>query len=544
MPAPYRRRARQNGGHGMAGQPSPGSGKRPVASSLATRSPGARAISRAAEQLGQHDAEPVRPRSSRAARGRRRPRAASGRPAQPHSTVRSFSSSLKVTPWSTPSHDRAVGERRRTCPPLRSALLTTASKTAIRRRSASSACTSVTGLAVVTVGVEDLEPAVRDGAAAPRRRRDHRRGPCRRRRASTHSCAMPCPNGPSSRQTVGGTTSQPSGRGDLVRRDLAQAQGAVGEVPERPLARDRLVDAGDAAPLELGAGEQRRVATRRRAGPRRSRRLRRRGPRAESVSGGHRERSASVAVGARADVAHGSSGWPQKGQGGRPADTTELARLANARAAAPVRRTRSTVGPSLGSSSRSGASASSSSTTSWRLDDDELGVAVPAERHGADPELLGDRRVERVECPRCPAAPWPGPVPLPGAADDLVEQRVDPLGEDLHLLLLQRDRDDPRAVARLKEERAARPGWPTVPATNRSGWSKRKTCRATSTLSRRPRRRRPRPSGWESLDPAPPPTTASDEALRLRRLAFGGGTSEDRSPPVSLVRSTNGRRSV
>ena len=49
-------------------------------------------------------------------------------------------------------------------------------------------------------------------------------------------------------------------RGDLVGRDLAQPQRRVREVPERPLARRRLVDAGDVHALELGAGQQRRVA--------------------------------------------------------------------------------------------------------------------------------------------------------------------------------------------------------------------------------------------------------------------------------------------
>ena len=51
--------------------------------------------------------------------------------------------------------------------------------------------------------------------------------------------------------------------------------------------------------------------------------------------------------------------------------------------------------------------------------------------------------------------------------------------------------------------------------------------------------------------PVPPPTTASEEdeadedaGAAFFRPFFGGGISPDRLPPVSLVRSTNGRVSV
>ena len=43
--------------------------------------------------------------------------------------------------------------------------------------------------------------------------------------------------------------------------------------------------------------------------------------------------------------------------------------------------------------------------------------------------------------------------------------------------------------------------------------------------------------------PEPPPTTASEEVRRLRERFFGGIRSAI-APPRSLVRSTNGRRSV
>ena len=86
-------------------------------------------------------------------RGRRAPRAAgrrrrarrrsSGSPAQPQSTVRSLGSGWKQTPWSTPY--RWPSGISRTCPPLRSALLTSTSKTAIRRSGTESSWTRAIG---------------------------------------------------------------------------------------------------------------------------------------------------------------------------------------------------------------------------------------------------------------------------------------------------------------------------------------------------------------------------------------------------------------
>ncbi len=67
----------------------------------------------------------------------------SSSPSQPHSTVRSLCSTWKVRPWSTPWRWPSVISRM--CAPLRSALLTTMSKTAIRRSAAESSWMRATG---------------------------------------------------------------------------------------------------------------------------------------------------------------------------------------------------------------------------------------------------------------------------------------------------------------------------------------------------------------------------------------------------------------
>src|SRR5262249_14091547 len=95
-----------------------------------------------------------------------------------HSTVRSLYSSPKQTPWSHPySRPSATGSR---WPILRSALLTTASKTAMSRSS----------------GWSRLRARATRSASAS---------------ASIQSWHMPGPNGPS-RITVGGTRCQPAAR--------------------------------------------------------------------------------------------------------------------------------------------------------------------------------------------------------------------------------------------------------------------------------------------------------------------------------------------
>ena len=144
-----------------------------------------------------------------------------------------------------------------------------------------------------------------------------------------------------------------------------------------------------------------------------------------------------------------SSGSAHSGHGGRPAETTRSARSANARACTGDRNTRSASGPSSVSSSTTDSSTSSSVTASSSTTI-ERGLGVPAQPHGADPELLLERHGQRVEVGR------PGSVGRLGAepAGDLLQQRADPLGEHRDLLLLQQHADRAGLLDRLQVEGA------------------------------------------------------------------------------------------
>ena len=123
-------------------------------------------------------------RSRHLGRPPRSPRRVSCSPSQPHRTVRSFGSVWKVTPWSTPY--RCPSGIASTCPPLRSALLTSTSKTAIRRSCGVSSWTRETGVVLPVDAVEDVAPARR----APRPRARCRRPTCSSS-GSCHSWTMP-----------------------------------------------------------------------------------------------------------------------------------------------------------------------------------------------------------------------------------------------------------------------------------------------------------------------------------------------------------------
>ena len=126
----------------------------------------------------------------------------------------------------------------------------------------------------------------------------------------------------------------PERLGHLEGGQLTARQRPVGEVPQRTLPRHRLEDTPNAAavlgsddaaqrrvgrvtkpPLDLELALAQQWAQRRVAQPHRGRHARRRYPLARGQM-----------------CPAGSSGWLQKGQGGRPADTTVRARSAKARA--------------------------------------------------------------------------------------------------------------------------------------------------------------------------------------------------------------------
>src|SRR6478672_12591356 len=84
-----------------------------------------------------------------------------------------------------------------------------------------------------------------------------------------------------------------------------------------------------------------------------------------------------------------------------------------------------------------------------RLDDDQLGIAVPGQTHRADAKLLVHRLLERVT------------VAMPryrdlrtGPRHHLVEQLLDAVGQDRYLLLFPRDRNHPHTIDRLQVKRA------------------------------------------------------------------------------------------
>ena len=72
-------------------------------------------------------------------------------------------------------------------------------------------------------------------------------------------------------------------------------------------------------------------------------------------------------------------------------------------------------------------------TTRWRLD-------LPGQAHRADPELLLDRGVQRLVVLGVGRGQRGHRGVAAAAAQHLVEQLVDPLGEDRDLRLLQRRR--------------------------------------------------------------------------------------------------------
>ena len=87
-----------------------------------------------------------------------------------------------------------------------------------------------------------------------------------------------------------------------------------------------------------------------------------------------------------------------------------------------------------------------------QLDHDPIDGRVPGDGHGADPELLGDRSVQRVHI----ALPWSeaGGTSISPALrrTHLVQHLVQVLGQHGDLLLLAGHAGDPVALARLQEE--------------------------------------------------------------------------------------------
>ena len=107
------------------------------------------------------------------------------------------------------------------------------------------------------------------------------------------------------------------------------------------------------------------------------------------------------------------------------------------------------------------------------LDEDAFGVAVPAERQRPGAERLVERLIERpgVDVGRRRALSRLGR--LDAAPFQLGQELTQPVGEDCDLDLLRGPTLTTRGPSRAWRKNVRSPGWPTVPATKRSGGSKR-----------------------------------------------------------------------
>ena len=233
----------------------------------------------------------------------------------------------------------------------------------------------------------------------------------------------------------------------------------------------------------------------------------------------------------------GSSGSPQNGHGGRPAPTTAAARSAKARATAGLSRTRSTSRSAARSDVRrarasasvvrsSSVDAACASITSTPASPSQTSAIVPTRNSSSIGRSSGAAVLQSGGRDR-------GRAGSAGAPQHLVEQLVDPLGQGRDLLLLQRDAG----------HAAGRRG----PGGRTSARRARRRCRRRT--GRAGRTRRP---AWHGHDPkrsvrAGP--SAHDGIPAVARPSSrprprGGGSSASTPPPVSFIRTTNGRSSV
>ena len=342
-------------------------------------------------------------------------------------------------PWSTPNTRPSL---ERMWPPLRSALLTSTSNTASSRSSGSSAWMTDTA---DVVGVQPLDAASNQpglGTLAAGHQVD-RAGVVLVLGRPPRPAASPDPSGPSTRRSPARSRSRRSGRPRTPPPRAARGCAAgsptaaarprsacrrtahrrVGQQPGRGTSRSTpgQQPAGD---LQLAA--DRSCGARRAGWPRP-------GSRAVHVDGPcavRTERSA-VAVGPGADVTGRVDRLEAERAGGRPAATRAWARATNSRAYEAVILTTNTSSASISSSSSAAVAGLLGGSVlglvlavhvGEQLDHDAVDVRVPGDRHGADPELLGDRRVERARCRgpagrdrrarpgrRCAARPRPAP---------------------------------------------------------------------------------------------------------------------------------------
>ena len=168
----------------------------------------------------------------------------------------------------------------------------------------------------------------------------------------------------------------------------------------------------------------------------------------------------------------GSSGAPHRGHGGRPDATIRVARATNERAASARHPDAQQVGAVLVLVVVIvGVDRFAVLGLGAGLDEDPLVVHVPAERQRAGPERLVDRLVER---PRVvDDRGGIGGRGFDAAPLELGEEVAEPVGQHGDLDLLEHDADTTRGPSRAWRKNVRSPGRPIVPATKRSGGSKR-----------------------------------------------------------------------
>ena len=332
---------------------------------------------------------------------------------------------------------------------------------------------------------------------------------------------MPSPNGPS-RSTVGGTMPQPLACDTANAATSRRGERAVREVVERPLAHDRLVDARrDEVGLRVGAAARREAqegVVRRRPQPPDDRQLalgqqverdglgQDRHRQAEIVDRLAVPSSSSVVLVIEAvvidaieidglelvPVVHVVAADPVV-QPVAVAPRAEVALRVERLAAQRARRAARGEHPQRPADERprgerrhpdaqqvravivvvveaSSSSSSSSSVCSRGLEEHEVVLRVPAERQRAGPERLVDRLVEgrRIGVERLERA-----GALDAAALQLVEQLVEALDRGRRPGPSRGRPRSTRVPSRAWRKKVRLPGSPTVPATKRSGVSKR-----------------------------------------------------------------------
>ena len=284
--------------------------------------------------------------------------------------------------------------------------------------------------------------------------------------------------------------------GDDVRRHLAPGEGVVGEVPERPLPRDRLVDDPDAVDLP----DERRVG--RRHDPAVDDQL---AVEARPLTGpGAGSRSP-----ARTGAPPGRSGCRRTGSSGRPAPSTWVARLTNARAAPAGIRTSSS---SSGSGSSKSSSTWSGATTAASVNG-KTSITTRASSGSHDRVIVPARNSSSIGCSSGSSSSRSS-----GATAGIVAAPpwlaiTSSSSSSIRSARAATCCFSSATVTRWLPLRAWRkkvrcPGSPTVPVTKRSGGSNPWT---------RSHARHPMTEPEGACGPAPPPTAASRGALRRPR---------------------------